>query len=189
MGNSRLAAPARLQDARRVPEPVQYRRGTPDDAPGIAFVNITTWKTSYRGVVHDAFLDSLAVDGHRERLRKRFDQVPYDCFVATEAGTVVGYADFGPPRDGPPRYAWELYAIYVLPEHQGRGVGRRLVRLGMDAMRERGVDTLFIRVLEGNPFRKFYEKLGGRPIGFEEIVIGGQPYKEVLYGWDALPAV
>jgi hypothetical protein len=55
-------------------------------------------------------------------------------------------------------------------------------------MRGRGLPSFFVRVLEANPFRRFYEKLGGRIVGHEDLVIDGRPYAELLYGWDSIPA-
>jgi hypothetical protein len=41
-------------------------------------------------------------------------------------------------------------------------------------------------VLATNPFRRFYEKLGGRLILEKPIERGGQPFMEVAYGWNDL---
>jgi hypothetical protein len=41
-------------------------------------------------------------------------------------------------------------------------------------------------VLKRNPYRRFYQKLGGRILGEETIEIGGVPFQELVYGWEGL---
>jgi len=88
--------------------------------------------------------------------------------VAREAGTAVGYALVTlrgasytwrhPPAHG------ELEAISVLPEAQGRGLGRALVERSYAELAERGIDTMTLRVIEGNAqARGFYEHMGFAP--------------------------
>jgi hypothetical protein len=38
-------------------------------------------------------------------------------------------------------------------------------------------------VLALNPFRRFYEALGGEPISEQRIERGGQSFLEAAYGW------
>ncbi len=44
-------------------------------------------------------------------------------------------------------------------------------------------------VLADNPFRRFYERLGGKLFCEKEIEIGEQKLLEVAYGWDDLGAL
>jgi hypothetical protein len=41
-------------------------------------------------------------------------------------------------------------------------------------------------VLAANPFKKFYEALGGEVIAEQSIERVGQSFSEVAYGWKAL---
>jgi hypothetical protein len=41
-------------------------------------------------------------------------------------------------------------------------------------------------VLALNPSRRFYERLGGKFIGQQQIERGGQTFIEVAYGWQSL---
>ena len=87
------------------------------------------------------------------------------------------------PADAGVIYDGELYAIYLLGEHQGRGIGRRFVELVVAWLREQGHESMRVWVLEGNPAQRFYERHGfvathrtdGR--GNEE----GAP--DILYVW------
>jgi hypothetical protein len=41
-------------------------------------------------------------------------------------------------------------------------------------------------VLEGNPSRFFYGRLGGRPVMREAIQVGGQPLQQLAMRWDPI---
>jgi len=88
--------------------------------------------------------------------------------VAREAGRAVGYA-LVTLRGA--SFTWrepathgELEAISVLPEVQGAGVGRALVEGCYAELAEKGIDTMTLRVIEGNAqARGFYERMGFAP--------------------------
>ena len=104
------------------------RRATLEDAAGIARVRVDTWRTAYRGIVPDEFLDTMSYEGNESRWAERLRDVDNQVhtFVAIdESGQVVGFISGGPNRDNDPIYKGELHAIYILPSHHGRGIGRR----------------------------------------------------------------
>lgn len=88
--------------------------------------------------------------------------------VAREEGCAVGYA-LVTLRGA--SYTWrepaahgELEAISVLPEAQGGGIGRTLVERCYAELAERGIDTMTLRVIEGNAqARGFYARMGFAP--------------------------
>lgn len=165
---------------------MHVRPAQPGDAPGIARVHVDGWRSTYPGIVPDHYLASLSYITYEERWRARLcDPAPDTCvYVAEDGGRVVGFAMGGPERDGDPEYPGELYAIYVLPECQGRGAGRRLVAAVAASLAEAGHQALLVWVLEANASgRRFYEALGGRLVRRREIEIGGARLPEVGYGW------
>jgi GNAT superfamily N-acetyltransferase len=82
-------------------------------------------------------------------------------FVAEDAGAVVGFAHVGQARDEAAEELGELYAIYVLPEAWGGGVGRVLMAEALDRLRGDGFAEAILWVLEDNPrTRRFYELAG-----------------------------
>lgn len=92
------------------------------------------------------------------------------CFVAEDdGGRTVGFVAFGPVRDehGPlPAATGEVYAIYVVPEAFGTGIGRELFSGAGEALRERGFRTAVLWVLQSNErARRFYEVAGWNPDG------------------------
>ena len=69
------------------------------------------------------------------------------------------------------------------------GRGNRLQANPIRKMAAAAFDSMVVRGLADNPFRRFYEGLGGKLIGEKDIVIGGQTLVEVAYGWDELEAL
>jgi L-amino acid N-acyltransferase YncA len=70
--------------------------------------------------------------------------------VAAENGTVVGWASLSPWSD---RCAYDDTAeisIYVDREHQGRGIGRRLMGTLLDRARSLGLHTIVARIADGS---------------------------------------
>jgi len=84
---------------------------------------------------------------------------PKVSLVALQNGQVVGHILFTPVRlpQAPRIHAMGLGPVAVLPEYQHRGVGSRLVQVGMDALRIGAVDLVFVVGDE-----RFYSRFGFR---------------------------
>jgi len=168
------------------------RRATPDDLAGMARVHVATWKSTYRGIVPDDRLDRLTVESDIAGGFGRWlgDPPPGVAqFVAVSSGSeVTGFAMGCPAREPHPDYTGELGSIYVLRSEQRHGVGTALVREVARHLIATGHSNMIVWVLEQNPYRRFYEKLGGTPVGqrIGHSRIAGGPVSEVSYGWKDL---
>jgi len=102
-----------------------------------------------------------------------FDEAGVRPFLAEEDGAVIGVLTVGDD---------ELYAIYVHPEHWGRGVGQALLdRAHVELAQTCEVATL--TCLVGNArARRFYER-NGWELGEQvtEPHFGGEPTEVVRY--------
>jgi GNAT superfamily N-acetyltransferase len=169
--------------------PVTVRRAVPDDLQGMAQVHVETWKSTYRGIVPDDRLDRMTVEsdiagGFGSWLKAPPPGVAQ--FVAwTPSNGIVGFALACPAREPDPDFAGELGAIYVLKSHQSRGVGTALVREVVRYLLSTGKTSMIVWVLEQNPYRRFYERMGGTPVRkrLGHSRLAGGPLPEVGYGW------
>jgi ribosomal protein S18 acetylase RimI-like enzyme len=160
------------------------------DARAIARVHVAAWRSTYRGLLTDEFLDSLDEATYAERWGRILADGTSRVYVASGGDDVVGFASGGRERAGEPGYAGELYAIYVLAEAQGRGHGLRLVEAVVGGLRELGLPDMIVWVLRENAgARRFYERLGGTYVREQPITIGSAPLREVSYGWRSLDDV
>jgi GNAT superfamily N-acetyltransferase len=161
----------------------QIRRAGVEDADAIALVQVESWRTTYRGIVPDAFLASLSAEVRAAKWKEQFAAGNSWIFVAEGKAGIIGFASGGRLRDAMAGYDGELYAIYLLREHQGNGVGRRLILALTEALRNGGFGSMVVWVLERNPAVRFYRAMGGAEIGRKAIEIGGAELWELALGW------
>ncbi|TMC46611.1 MAG: GNAT family N-acetyltransferase [Chloroflexi bacterium] len=169
----------------RTPE-MAVRRATVDDAEAIERIRVETWRATYRGLLPDGLIDQLQPNVERRRERLRVAAPSELNFVAEEGVQVVGYAFAGPERSGDREYPGEVYAIYVLPNAQGKGHGRALIRDCARALADRGMTAILIWVLRENAIgRGFYERLGGTAVREKQLeeFPGAEEHVEIGYGW------
>lgn len=167
---------------------VSFREAAVADCLAVGRTHVRSWRESFAGLVPQAFLDKMSPEARARAFEKRFGDDSYRMYVAEAPGHgVVGFADFGDAREAVGPYEGELYAIYILRDFQRRGVGERLFRLGVEFLAGRGRRSMYLLALEVNPYRKFYEKMGGLVVGRTQTVIEGVAYDELVYGWDSLP--
>jgi len=166
------------------------RRADLDDAAAIARVHIDTWRTAYRGLLPDSFLDLLNHDHYTERWRRVIGDGASRVFVASDETGVCGFASGGRERAGENGYSGELYALYVADRAQRRGFGRQLACAVVAGLREMGLPDMIVWALRDNPeARGFYEHLGGTYVRTQPITIGETTLQEVAYGWPRLDDV
>lgn len=157
-----------------------------EDAVGIAKVHVDSWKTTYKGIVPDTYLESLSYEEPEQNWRRGVEH-NHIYIAEDENGKVVGFATGGKERTGKyDDYVGELYAIYLLEGQQGKGIGRMLFESVVDDLKEMKLNSMLIWALEENPACHFYEKLGGKKIDTAEIEIDGQKLSEIAFGWDNL---
>ncbi len=136
----------------------------------------------------DSYLDniSLARRGNWwQRVLTNSENQTFLFVAEDETGQPVGFVEGGPQRDENYSYDGELYAIYVLKEHQGKGMGRELMLATARELKNRGAHNMLLWVLKDNaPSRRFYESMGGQFVDEKEFELGGATLSEVGYGWD-----
>lgn len=165
---------------------MRIREAGPADAAAIAQVHVASWRTTYTGIVSDDYLAALSPEP-RERYWSTVLADPHhrEAVVVAEddTGRVVAFASGGPNRESDPDYDSELYAIYLLREHQGQGIGSALARAVASRLIETKRRSMLVWVLAANPSRRFYEALGGQYVRSQNVTIGGAQLEEVAYGW------
>jgi ribosomal protein S18 acetylase RimI-like enzyme len=166
---------------------IYYREANVADCPGVANVHVRAWRESFAEIVPQAFLDKMSVEKRALAFAERFCDESYRMYVAeVPKRGIVGFVDFGEPRERIAAYETELYAIYILPEFQRRGVGRRLFDLGVEALIKDGKSSMYLLALEVSPYKSFYEKMGGRVVGRKRIELEAVMFEAEVHGWDSL---
>ena len=171
---------------------IRIRQATKDDAPAVARVRVDCWRTTYRGLIPDAYLDGMDVDASAKLWDRVLSAPPNaaSVFVADDAGEVVGFAAGN--RLEEPRYALdaELSAVYVRADRQRKGIGRKLVDAVARAQQANGAHGLIVWVIAGNKAgRAFYEGLGGTLLVEQPFEWDGMPLVEAGYGFADIDAL
>ncbi len=172
--------------------PITIRRAAPQDAPAIARVRVDSWRTTYRGLVPDAYLDGMQLDASIEMWARVLSAgaSTASVFVAEDAGEVVGFAAgnmLPEPKHG---LNAELSAIYLRREFQRAGLGRRLVCAVARAQRAHGATGLIVWIIAGNKAaRAFYERMGAALLIEQPFEWDGMPLTEAGYGFTDLDAL
>ncbi len=126
------------------------------DMPGIARVRtsvrenlLTTEQLAQRGITNASVAASLLVD------RKGW--------VAERRTEIVAFcmADRADPS---------IFALFVLPEYEGRGLGSRLLDLALQWLWDNGAELVWLTTSPDTRAARFYARRGWVPVG---IVPGG----------------
>ncbi|QUW24099.1 GNAT family N-acetyltransferase [Sporosarcina sp. Marseille-Q4063] len=162
------------------------RKADIKDIPGIAKVHVDSWRTTYKGIVPDTFLNRLSYES-REQIWKRGIEENHIYIAEDESGQIVGFATGGKERTGKyEKYKGELYAIYLLKGQQRKGLGQKLFNSVVYDLMDKKLNSMLIWALEENSACGFYEKLGGMKVDTAEIEIDGLKLGEIAFGWDGL---
>jgi ribosomal protein S18 acetylase RimI-like enzyme len=163
----------------------RVRPALPDDAARIGEINVVAWRATYTGIVPQAILDGMTVEARTGWWRKRIEDPGERRVEVVEIdGTVEGYVLYGPARDHDlPDLAGEVYAIYVHPDAQRRGLGSALLATARATLDEDGYEPLVLWVITKNgAARSFYESLGWQADGSAQpIDFDGTQVEEIRY--------
>lgn len=176
---------------------ISIRRARPADAQAIGEIHAAVWRSTYAGILPDAYLARLSA----QRLAGFYQRAVLDrreghaVFVAVAGGaeaageaTVVGFASGGRSRR-PGMAEGEVETLYLLEDWRERGAGRRLMRAMGAHLRAVGCRSAMLWVLVDNPTRWFYRHLGGREVAREEIRVGGKTVEQAAFIWDPIEAL
>jgi GNAT superfamily N-acetyltransferase len=143
------------------------RKASERDAARIAEIHVRSWQAAYRGLIPDAYLDSLD-PVHRALAWKGIIGAPEELvLVALRGSRIVGFCSLLPSRDpAAPREIAEISSLYVEPREWRKGVGASLVGAALDHAAKHGFVAVTLWVLTSNARAlRFYGKLGFDPDG------------------------
>ncbi len=166
---------------------ITIRAAKPSDARGIALLDVETWRETYPGMLPAGFLVGLSRRRREIAWREAILIEPGDVLVAVDgAGAILGFGSCGSNRSDR-GYAGEVFTLYVAPDWQNRGIGRRLLCALFARLVARGRNSAIVWVLAANPSRFFYSRLGGREVSRKRFSVAGAFVEAAGYGWRNLP--
>jgi GNAT superfamily N-acetyltransferase len=103
---------------------IEIRRAKTADAPAVAATHDAAWRNSYQGIIPGPELEKLINrrgPGWWENAIAKGSRVALLSF----GDRIAGYANYGRNRARSLFYDGEIYELYLCPEFQGLGFGRR----------------------------------------------------------------
>ena len=151
--------------------PLHIQLATEQDIPTIITLAEATWEPTYRFIISKEQIDYMyRVIYTPASLRKQMRDQHHAFLLAYVEGQPSGFASYSEKPEG----VYHLNKIYVLPSHQGQGLGQKLVEAVVDAVRAADGKALELNVNRHNPALAFYERQGFAQHREEDIAIG--PY-------------
>lgn len=150
---------------------LRIQPATEQDIPTIIGLAEATWEPTYRFIISKEQIDYMyRVIYTPASLRKQMRDQHHQFLLAYVDGHPSGFASYSEKPEG----VYHLNKIYVLPSHQGQGLGQQLVEAVVDAVRAANGKALELNVNRHNPALAFYERQGFVQHREEDIAIG--PY-------------
>ena len=160
---------------------VSIRHAKPEDAAGLSRVFEQAWREAYQGIIPGVALERmLARRGPRWWQSTVTRGRPLAVLDIGQG--IAGYVSYGRCRDRSLPAKGEIDELYLAPEYQGLGFGRRLFKAVRNDLAARDMDRLVVWALADNERAcAFYERIGGRSIAQVKERIGGISLTKVAY--------
>ena len=163
----------------------EVRRAKTDDSVALAAIHDEAWRTAYRGIIPGCELEKLITrrgpQWWHSALRKG-SRISLLVF----GEQIAGYANYGRNRARSLPYDGEVYELYLRPEFQGLGFGRRLFSSARRDLAQAGMKNVVVWALSDNDRAiEFYRALGGRAIARSSEKFGEKALDKMAFGWQS----
>jgi ribosomal protein S18 acetylase RimI-like enzyme len=162
---------------------IETRPARPADAPALAEAHDDSWRNAYQGLIPGPELEKLVTRRGAawwETAIRRGSRISLLMF----GDEIAGYANYGKNRAKSLPYAGEVYELYLKPEYQGLGFGRRLFSAAKRDLAQAGQTNMVVWVLSDNePAVAFYRALGGRTIARSTERFGTKVLDKIAFAW------
>jgi ribosomal protein S18 acetylase RimI-like enzyme len=161
------------------------RDASAQDFDAIAALQIENWRSAYRGILPDAYLDDTVVEERREYWRAVSHAGPEGQLVLVTttgdvlAGFISVYLDADAEVDA------TIENLHVSPQFQGCGLGRRLLAAAAERLIAIPATSVCLWVFDANVDAiRFYRRLGGKAdaYGYDDFADAHAPHTRIIWG-------
>lgn len=150
---------------------IQIVAAQPSDFEIIRTLAYEIWPGTYGHILSKEQLDyMLDAFYSTQTLLKNATEKNHQFMLVIENGKHLGFISFEHQYENGP--VTRIHKIYVLPETQGRGIGKMLIEKIEILARENHSERLSLNVNRYNSAQEFYKKLGFEITLEEDIEIG-----------------
>ncbi len=153
---------------------ITIRFADEEDIETIGFLAQQIWPVAYKEILSaDQLNYMLSLMYSPSSLRKQMSEQNH-IFLIVEDNMqgdeeAVGFASYSVTDEAG---IYKLHKLYVLPNQQGKGVGKFIVDFVVDQVKANDASALRLTVNRNNRAKYFYEKLGFKIIGEIDLDIG-----------------
>lgn len=147
------------------------KKAEKEDVPLIIALAKATWEPTYRDILSKAQIDFMFNEMYSAAsLEAQMVQLGHVFLILYIQGKPSGYASYSLKTEE--SGIFKLQKLYLLPELQGKGLGKKLIQAVEEKVLEEGGKVLELNVNRYNPARAFYEHIGFSFYQEEDVPIG-----------------
>ncbi|MDB5201427.1 MAG: family N-acetyltransferase [Ferruginibacter sp.] len=142
------------------------------DIPSIRVLAYDTWPAAYGAILSQAQLTYMLELIYSEHaLQEQMSSLAHRFIIITDAGRDVGFASYSQKANAA-KGIFRLHKLYVLPDQQGKGTGKKLLDYLIADISRENAEALELNVNRNNKAFDFYKKMGFDISREEDIDIG-----------------
>lgn len=152
---------------------VSVRNAAENDIEIIQQLAEQTWWPTYSPILEKHQIEYMLSHIYSvEAMRQVMKDKSQHFILISENGIDQGFASYGTWSEDPA--CLKIFKLYVLPNNQGKGLGKKLISEIAERAAKDGKTSLILNVNRNNPALTFYKKEGFELLRNEDIPIG--PY-------------
>lgn len=150
---------------------VQIVKATDTDLPQIKALAYAIWPHTFEDILSSEQIEyMLQMMYDKTSLYKQMHTFRHRFFILRSEGVAVGFMSL--EHHVHDQSKTKIHKIYLLPEVQGKGFGKKMISFAEEQALTHGDGFLLLNVNKYNPAIKFYEKCGFEVVNDEVIPIG-----------------
>ncbi len=163
---------------------ISIRTARLGDEAQIADVHDRAWRGAYRGVIPGRELERM-IERRGPAWWRQAIRAGTRISVLDFSDKIAGYASYGRNRMPALPYGGEIFELYLAPEYQGVGLGRRMFEAARDDLAAHGYLSFVVWALGDNERAiAFYRRLGGVLVRRARERFGSESRERVALGFE-----
>jgi ribosomal protein S18 acetylase RimI-like enzyme len=151
---------------------ISFKKAGIADIDTIRALAFKIWPPTYTAILSPPQMEyMLNMMYSKTSLQKQIEQQQHTFILIYHNKKPAGFASYSLNKNFI-KSSYTLHKIYVLPQQQGVGLGKKIIEYIINDIILLGAKTIELNVNRNNKAKGFYEKLGFRIIKEEDIDIG-----------------
>ena len=162
---------------------IEIRWAKLEDARDLGFVHSESYRNTYKGIMPDDYLNQYTPIVRERYFYKALIQGAEEIAIMLVDNKAVGCLILKAcTDDGIQKCGGEIAALYLIQNYRGNGLGKHLLKWGIDKLKEGGYDTALLWVLKENKHAiRFYERQNFVHDGTERLINRGRQLIQIRY--------